>query len=918
MGNCLGIDVDMNLNRITLLLAALSFVTGCGKEPVSAGGDGTAPVQLVITASQEEGLATRALLVDGAHVYWHPADAISGFSAGERARFTSQNTASAQTADFVGQVPVSGESGTWVYSLYPFDEEARLDGNRMTTTLPDEQEAVAETFADDLLIMAGRAQTSSLTDLGGGVRKLELSFRHVCSGLRFSLTRSDVETVMIRANGGEALAGTFSFGWDESGEPIVQAVSEPSDCITLTPPGGGTFEAGVWYYVVTLPAQLSGGVTFTVLSGSKSGVRAASSPFALQRGGFRRATKLDSGVTLTEEDVTVELAGPDTWVATDEQRRPLPVDVRSKQQDREVLMFYSSWHCEHLADYGTIVNVTEVERNHPEAMNNPAHAAWGDSSDPTNPQLCFWSQPLFGYYRTTDPWVLRKHAEMLSDAGVDAVFFDCTNGSFLWWTSVSQLLQTWRQALEDGVNVPRVAFLLPFYPTAEAALSWRTLYLNFYSLNSYSDLWYRVDGKPLIVALPDCLANNPQAYDADLLSFFTIRLGQLDYVRGDFPDEQGRHQWGWLQVYPQTNFNNGELMPVSVAQNATDASSGHCYAFNAPGSYGRSYTYQDKQSHLVEPTGTDPLGSCIYGYNFQEQWSRALQQDPKKVFVVGWNEWVAYKLQAWPPEGYEYGGSFGYPNAPGYAFADQFDSERSRDIEPTLDWGEHGDDYYYQLVQNVRRYKGVDGHYPNVSKRTTVAIDGSFTEWGGVSPDFRHYGGNTGHRNHAGHGNGGLTYINDTGRNDFVDAKVTRDKDYIYFYVETKENISPRTDGKWMRLLINIDRKWDTGWKGYDFCLNYKNPASDSMGYVSKSTGAAWGWTDAGMFDYAVNGNSMEIRVARSVLGLRPGGRLNFEFKWCDNNLYDTVPAGREPQILNLYVDGDAAPGGRFNFLYKD
>jgi hypothetical protein len=32
-----------------------------------------------------------------------------------------------------------------------------------------------------------------------------------------------------------------------------------------------------------------------------------------------------------------------------------------------------------------------------------------------------WGESAFGYYRSDDPWVLRKHAQMLSDAGVDVI-----------------------------------------------------------------------------------------------------------------------------------------------------------------------------------------------------------------------------------------------------------------------------------------------------------------------------------------------------------------------------------------------------------------------------------------------------------------------------------------------------------------
>ena len=529
---------------------------------------------------------------------------------------------------------------------------------------------------------------------------------------------------------------------------------------------------------------------------------------------------------------------------------------------------------------------------------------------------------------------------MLADAGVDAVFFDYTNGELLWLSSLQALLETWSQAKADGVNVPKFAFILQLsrQPVTEREALYMLYYgttterastydrssplLGFYRRGEYSDLWFRLEGdsKPLIMAYPGCLdTSNPS--DAAIFNFFTWRPGQPDYVYGDSPysfNNQQFHQWGWLQDYPQKVFNGGEQMNVGVAQNASDYSHGHCYAFNSSGTYGRSYTKAHGNDKLVERTpGISGNGSYIYGYNFQEQWDYALEQNPQHVMVTQWNEWNAARTE-WP------GSNDGtnYWNGFSNAFPDQFDAERSRDIEPTCNWGDHGDNYYYQLIQNVRKFKGA-GRYPNVTRPRTMAIDGDFTGWEDVSPDFKHYPGNTMHRNHPWQSSYGInnpgtfSYVNNTGRNDFVDARVTRDDQYVYFYVETKEAITSRTEANWMRLLINIDRKASTGWKGYDFCLNYLNPTSDSQGIVSRATGTGWEWENGAndTFDYAINGNKMEIRVPRSVLGINSSDKLDFEFKWADNNLVETAAIKR---ILNLYVDGDAAPGGRFNFHYKE
>lgn len=46
----------------------------------------------------------------------------------------------------------------------------------------------------------------------------------------------------------------------------------------------------------------------------------------------------------------------------------------------------------------------------------------------------------------------------------------------------------------------------------------------------------------------------------------------------------------------------------------------------------------------------------------------------------------------------------------------------------------------------------------------------------------------------------------------------------------------------------------------------------------------------------------------RELLGLAGEGKPTFEFKWIDSIGLDDV--------MNFYRDGDAAPFGRFNFIY--
>src|SRR3546814_18523508 len=74
-------------------------------------------------------------------------------------------------------------------------------------------------------------------------------------------------------------------------------------------------------------------------------------------------------------------------------------------------------------------DIAEILSKKPEAINDYHDPVWPSKEQAGS---FFWSEPLFGYYLDTDRWVLYKHAEMLADAGVDMIMFDCTNGDLTW------------------------------------------------------------------------------------------------------------------------------------------------------------------------------------------------------------------------------------------------------------------------------------------------------------------------------------------------------------------------------------------------------------------------------------------------------------------------------------------------------
>lgn len=572
----------------------------------------------------------------------------------------------------------------------------------------------------------------------------------------------------------------------------------------------------------------------------------------------------------------------DYWSATDGLGRALQ-RYDGPKRDKTVIMFYWTWHNFPDAPGKEVKNISQILRRCPEARLDASHPEWHRNRSRND---YYWEEPLFGYYMTTDTWVLRRHAELLADAGVDAIFTDCTNGSQVWDDSTDSLLVVWKQAKRDGVRVPKVAFLLPFGYSNYSLTSLRHLYRKYYSNKDYADMWFYWEGKPCIMAYPNNLTDSDE--DRAIRDFFTFRPGQPDYVDG--PNAAYPQQWGWLENYPQHGYvptadGTYELVTVGVAQNTAPERQGHCSAFNLPGAHSRSYTAR---------RGFDPRPeSYLYGANFEEQWDRAYELNPKAVFITGWNEWIA---GMW----LEKDGWTGKP----FSFVDEYDWDRSRDIEPVKAWGDRADSYYMQLVNKVRRFKGT-AIQPAASPATSIRM-GDWEAWQQVTPYYASYRGNTRPRNARGRGD--YVYVNRTGRNDLVGARVARDAKYLYFYVETAEAISPCDDPNWMMLFLNTDCRAETGWQGYDYVINYRSPKGQKA-YVQKSRLNKWIWEDVGEARMEVEGRRMMIRVPRQMLGLK-NVPLRLEFKWSDN-MQD------EGNLMDFYVHGDVAPGGRFNFVYE-
>ena len=151
------------------------------------------------------------------------------------------------------------------------------------------------------------------------------------------------------------------------------------------------------------------------------------------------------------------------------------------------------------------------------------------------------------------------------------------------------------------------------------------------------------------------------------------------------------------------------------------------------------------------------------------------------------------------------------------------------------------------------------------------------------------------------------TYVQDAPRNNIQEVRVTKDSNYIYFYIRCEEDITSPADSRWMNILIGTGTPSSKGWQGYEYIVN--RTVNGSVSNVERLNSNYTG-TVTGQADISLNGSVLQVRIPRSALGL--GANSNtFYFKVADDVQGPT-------DIMNYYTTGSSLPMGRLSFQYND
>lgn len=229
----------MRLNNI--LIASVSILLGlssCMKEEMSLQ-DG----QVMFSARFSESSTKTSL--QGMTPYWSPSDMISIYD-GENNMFENTGDEMSAKTSFMGKL--AGKGRKYYLAAYPYGQD--LSFAFLSKTVYGLQMPAAQKAAEGTYDPAAAAAISYTEDFN-------LSFRNVCSLIRFRIISDGVTSVTVQANAGEYLAGKFNATWSDSPSVTVTAGEK---AVTLE----GDFKKDSTYFITTVPMVLTEGLTVTL------------------------------------------------------------------------------------------------------------------------------------------------------------------------------------------------------------------------------------------------------------------------------------------------------------------------------------------------------------------------------------------------------------------------------------------------------------------------------------------------------------------------------------------------------------------------------------------------------------------------------------------------------------------------------
>ncbi len=491
-----------------------------------------------------------------------------------------------------------------------------------------------------------------------------------------------------------------------------------------------------------------------------------------------------------------------------------------------------------------------------------------------NGQAHFWGEPIWQYYNSEDEWVIRKQIQMLTLAGIDFIYFDTTN-ALIYKNVFMKILAVINEYQEQGWNPPKVVF----YTHSRSIRTTEQIYRELYEPGHFPSTWYRVNGKPMIISytnveddLAEAKSRGDNSYSTEPLSDKIINFFHI--VKPQWPgDPVFENGFPWVEwIYPQPLHTN--VMNVTVASHPSVPMSFSLTRGLVNWGRGWNPELSENRSEDVDK-----------GTFFQRQWDHAIKTNPDMISIGGWNEWIAYK-QLWDGE---------------YMMCDAVDKEYSRDIEPMN--GGYQDAFYIQMIQNIRKYKGI-GKQAKTGDKKTIDIHGNISQWDKISYCLENIGCNDIGRNSAGAAPT-VHYEQAAPENVLQEVKVSNDDENIYFYIRGNKPFTVKPGNNSLNILIGTGEPGLREWECYDYIVgrDYNNNMTDisriAKDFSVETTGNA---------NFASHNDVIQIQIPRSAIGLDKKEKFYFKIASGVENPSD---------IMSYYTSGSVMPMGRLSYMYE-
>ena len=353
-------------------------------------------------------------------------------------------------------------------------------------------------------------------------------------------------------------------------------------------------------------------------------------------------------------------------------QKPTTEDLRMAQERfdlyRDVVYNYDDVECDRtgVGVYGPVPYEERLVGIAYTTWHRPG-TKWGGTST--------WDLPLYGTYCSDDEDVIRRHGEMLRDAGVDFVFVDWSNNTEYDPVTMREQRADFRM-IEEATDklfdiwatiegAPKICiFVGPGHNGPKTIDSgahqkkvdqvWRDYVTN----PDRADMYFHYDGKPLLI----CYGATPNQYTATPENLwddsrFTVRwmtgyVGQQgNLFRSRTLESKGF--WSWEERGAQTYTVHNKVVEAVTVSAATR-----------------------KQANEGE-SGYIPEAGRQNGATLKKQFQRACDLGARIVLIVSWNEWTT---------------------------GEQPSAEVSKDMEPSVI---HGTFYYDLMREQIKKFKGL-------------------------------------------------------------------------------------------------------------------------------------------------------------------------------------------------------------------